>query len=100
MKTAAIGCLIAALGSVALGLRLGWPVDARQTYNRAHNGVEEIAFRKDGTAELQKAVVAERMAEKNLYVTQDLGRRMIWLSSGLTAVALFLAVFERRRPGP
>ena len=97
MKIASILCAIGALACVTLGLRLGWPDDAQQQYYRAHNDVERIAFRQDGTAELRNAVTHERAAEKNLYVTRGLGKSMIWTSAGFSGATILFFVFGRKR---
>ncbi len=94
--TSALGAFIAALAS----LRLSMPTDAQQRYYRAHNAVEQLAFRREGTEELRKAVTEERMAEKELFVLRDLGGKMIWASAACSAATLVLAVVAlKRRPG-
>jgi hypothetical protein len=59
--------------------------------------VERIAFRKDGTEELQKAVTRERIAEKELFVVRDLGRRLLWFSAALSGATLLLSVLALKR---
>jgi len=99
VKTAIFICSLGAVAAAAVSLKLGWPDDAQQRYYRAHNEVEQIAFRKDGTPELQQAVTHERAAEKDLYVTRDLGRRMLWVSAGFSGAALVLSLVARKGKG-
>ncbi len=83
-----------------LSMKLGWPEEAQRRYYRAHNEVERIAFRKDGTEELQKAVTNERVAEKELFVDRDLGRRMLWVSVGFSGAAFVLGLLALTRKSP
>lgn len=100
MKTAIIICTLAATAASLVSLKLGWPDDAQQRYYRAHNEVEEIAFRKSGSEELQKAVTHERAAEKDLFVVRDLGRRMLWMATGLSAATFVLGLMALRQKKP
>ena len=101
MKPAIIICSMGAMAAAALTLKLGWPDEAQQRYYRAHNEVEQIAFRKDGTEELQKAVTHERAAEKELFVDRDLGRRMLWVSAGFSGAAFVLSLLVlKKKEGP
>lgn len=97
MNKAIIGCSLAAFAAAGFSLKLVTPEDAQQRYYRAHNEVEQIAFRKDGTDELRKAVTHERAADKDLFVVRDLGRRMIWISAGFSGATLLLNVLALKR---
>lgn len=97
MKRALIACALAAFATAAISLKLVMPTDAQQRYYQAHNEVERIAFRKDGTEELQKAVTRERIAEKELFVVRDLGRRLLWVSAALSGATLLLVVLAPKR---
>jgi hypothetical protein len=87
-------------GRCGFSLKLGWPDDAQQRYYRAHNEVEQIAFGKDGTEELQKAVTNERATEKDLFVVRNLGRRMIWLAAGFSGTAFVLSLLALQKQEP
>jgi hypothetical protein len=100
MKTAVIICSLGAAAAAMFSMKLGWPDEAQQRYYRAHNEVEQIAFRKDGTEELQKAVTHERAAEKDLFVTRDLGRRVLWVSVGFSGAAFAMALLTLKRKEP
>jgi hypothetical protein len=99
MKPVIVVCSIGALITALIGLRFLSPVDAQQAYYRAHNEVERIAFGIEGSNELRKAVTDERMMEKGLFVTRDIGRRIIWLSIGFSCAALVfgLLIQEKRQ---
>jgi len=100
MKRAIIICSLGAAAAAMLSMKLSWPEEAQQRYYRAHNEVEQIAFRKDGTEELQKAVGLERAAEKELFVDRDLGRRMLWISVGFSGAAFVLSLLALKRKSP
>lgn len=100
MKTAIIICSLGAMAAAALGLKLGWPDDAQKRYHLAHNEVERIAFREDGTEELRKAVTNERAAGKDLFVIRAVGRDMIWVAVGFSGVAFALSLLALKRQEP
>lgn len=81
----------AAVALALLSLRFLFPQEMQQQYFRAHNELERIAFGKDGTPALRKAVTAERMAEKNLFVSRSIGGKLVWLSIASSALAFALS---------
>ena len=100
MRTAITICSLGAVAAAMISLKLSWPGDAQQRYNLAHNEIERIAFRKDGSQELQKAVTHERSADEELYVNRSLGRGMIWVSVGLSGTVFVLSLLVGRRKTP
>lgn len=97
MKTAITICSLGAVAAAMISLKLSWPDDAQTRYNLAHNEIERIAFREDGSAELQKAVTHERSADEELYVDRYLGRGMIWVSGGLSGAVFVLSLLAGKR---
>ena len=100
MKAAIVICSLGAAAAAMLSMKLGWPEEAQQRYYRAHNEVEQIAFRRDGTEELQRAVTHERVAEKELFVDRDLGRRALWVSVGFSGAAFAMSLLALKRKEP
>ena len=97
MRTAIIVCSASSLASFAMALVFLFPREAEGRSARAHEVLERIAFRKDGTEELQRAVVGIREARTGLFLTRSLGVPMIWLSAGFSTAVLVLTVTEKRR---
>ncbi len=97
MKILTILCLIGAIASSAASLWLFSPVKmkAQREFYRAHDAVEQIAFGKDGTEELQKAVTEERSAAKDWLVGDGVDRLCTWPAVGFSSLALLACIFIR-----
>jgi hypothetical protein len=97
MKILTILCLIGAIASSTASLWFFSPANAQLQYYHAHDAVEQIAFGKDGTEELQKAVTEERSAAKDWLVAGGLNHMLAWPAVGFSSLALLTTIFARRK---
>ena len=77
MKIAILLCVFCSLTTIVVGLQLVSATEAEQKYQDLHKEVERIAFGHTGSAELRTTLKLERLAEKNLFLTRDLGQKVI-----------------------
>jgi hypothetical protein len=96
MKTAIMICALGAVVCAVVGLKLAWPDEAQRRYYSAHNEIEQIAFRKDGTDELRNAVTRERLVDQELSVDRALGKVMVYASVGLSGAILAMCVIATK----
>lgn len=90
------GCVIASILVALIGLIFLTPGDDQQRFNRMHKDVERIAFGADGNESLREAVTMERLAYKDVYLNQAIGRMLVWLSVAISSGLLVSVLLKAR----
>jgi hypothetical protein len=101
-KIIIITCLIGAIASSVASLTILSPSHAQQRWYKAHDALEQIAFR-DGfreasLGEIQKAVTDERAAAKDWLVKDGLNHILVYLCIGFSLIALLVTIISLRQP--
>jgi len=88
MKKLIILLLLASLVLCLIGISMQNPKKTNEGLYRAHNRLERMVDRKEGSEEFRGAVLEERIYMSDAETTRGLGRTSLWLGVGANLAAL------------
>lgn len=79
-----------------IGLVFLKPGEDEQRFNRAHKDIERIAFGASGNEKVEQSVAIARLAYEDVYMSQAIGRMLVWLSVAISSGLLVSVLLKAR----